>query len=238
MAHWLTYIPGESIEEPIVLEAAGCGGVWREGDSRPQFAHLKNDGPDGDAGMLVLPFHSTDTEHDPVLAYHSDDRQVWHCHPGEKHWIGWETNRPPTPEDLARTEMIPGAALPLGDGNRWVLPNYSLLVHRIAIGKDGQPEKRSEYENAELHQSSLEMLAMLEASLGGDLDGGAWDFKAAFAFVCEALQRNYRLTPFLVGELGLLTEEILFTAASFVCDWDRIQALQAELQKKTLETEN
>lgn len=58
------------------------------------------------------------------------------------------------------------------------------------------------------------------------------DRKVAVPFLCEMLALNYRLTPWLIHELGLLTPANLWSCLCACCDADALINLHRVVQKK------
>ena len=104
-------------------------------DARIATRHVKA-GPSGGPGMLM----ARNPQSGVVYDAHS---QVWHgpfvlannCKPV---WFGWFTESPPGPPQFERAHTMPGVALVLGDGRRWVVPVARLQPKRRDVDADGK----------------------------------------------------------------------------------------------------
>jgi len=83
-------------------------------------------GPDGGPGTTFA------VGGDGVVVTYPPDQVTWQKHETADYWVGLE--RPHTPGDLAREEMLPGHWVRLADGQDWLVP-----VARGAGEEDGKP---------------------------------------------------------------------------------------------------
>lgn len=72
------------------------------------------------------------------------DTQTWTECDGGKFWIGYQPDKPPTPDELARPEQVDGYYARLEDGNDWVVPvarqfaGGTKLLESLCLSPDGQ----------------------------------------------------------------------------------------------------
>lgn len=151
-----------------------------------------------------------------------------------------------------------GIAVKLGDGHEWTLPNlaelptcYQFNAARNEWDTTVEPAFRTTYDrildvfqacknrilwdlvrdytteqiHATLTPAEIEFLATCEPQA---LDQNA----VAVPFVCEMLALNYRLTPWLIGQLGLLKPSNLWSCLCACTDANALIALHNTVQKK------
>lgn len=85
-------------------------------DSLPQCTMLDRGTPSGKPGF-ILSDATTLGSYQPRFF---PDQQTWRKF-GDV-WIGFYNDAKPTPDDLRRTQMLPGVELELCDGNKWTVP--------------------------------------------------------------------------------------------------------------------
>lgn len=118
----LYYLPGKKTADIALLRAYGLGHAFDD-DDRRHLAPVLANGPDDGAGVIV-----TDADH-PRPGYYANN-QKWRkvplpdgdARPKAPAWVGYYTASPPTSNELARRELLQGAEVELGDGNRWRVP--------------------------------------------------------------------------------------------------------------------
>ena len=123
MAGLLYYVPGHT-------------GQMMSGDAcklglAHAFGHLKDEGllcrgvynkgpdeKDGGSGAGTVVAEPTFAGKVGVFS----DRQTWRKVPGSDAYVGYYTDDPPKPADVARSQMLPGHRVELGDGQKWTVP--------------------------------------------------------------------------------------------------------------------
>ncbi len=95
------------------------------------FGHLKdeglqcneayNNGPDAKDGGSGAGTVIADPLFSGKLGVYPD-RQTWRKVPGSKAYVGYYTDDPPKPADVARVQVLPGHLVTLGDGQKWTVP--------------------------------------------------------------------------------------------------------------------
>lgn len=158
--------------------------------------------------------------------------------PGASLRIGWETARPPAPEDLARRTQIGGALVEDKLGQVWRIP-----VARSPRGRSQLPCEYIRLADRVERQIDAAYLRLWELSgeirdwLHGQkiaVDRELWTYDAAL----EVLGTNYRVGPFEANVLQSLGRSVLTSATIepilVACvDWDLPQRLLDALEKKT-----
>ncbi len=251
MAGLLYYVPGHS-------------GQMTSGDAcklglAHAFGHLKdeglrcngvyNNGPDvkdggSGAGTVIA---------DPSFAGKLGvylDRQAWRKVPGSSAYVGYYTDDPPKPQDLLRSQVIPGRVVLLGDDQQWMAPiargvlgsEDELVYHcplptATTIGDDGEwgrgsimPKYLPLWEAATRvwNAISAECLAApgnsdTERDVSIDCAGGN---DAAML----AIATNYRVGKAEVALLGLFNSQAVSGILLTLVDW---QTIASWTEKKT-----
>lgn len=161
-------------------------------------------------------------------------------------------------ERLKRMTRFAGNEVTLGDGRVWTLPNMAELPTRFQFNAAKnewdtavEPGFRSTYDRINdvfqacknrilwdmvrdyttehihevLSPSEIEFLATCEPAA---LDQN----RVAVPFLCDMLSLNYRLTPWLIDQLGLLKPSNLWASLCACTDADELMTLHATVQKK------
>lgn len=161
-------------------------------------------------------------------------------------------------ERLKRLTRFAGNPVTLGDGHEWTLPNMAELPTRFQFSAAKnewdtavEPAFRTTFDrindvfqacknrilwdlvrdytteqiHAVLSPSEIEFLATCEPAA---LDQN----KVAVPFLCEMLSLNYRLTPWLIDQLGLLKPSNLWPALCACTDANELLTLHSTVQKK------
>ncbi len=166
-------------------------------------------GPDGLKGAMLR-------RHRGVQ--YSPDKQTWMKNPNEDWYVGWDTDNPPGPEDVERSEsrQFGSYAVPLGDGRRWTVPTAGgyeedacPLPHvRMIDAKTGKLVKRprAEFDRLRCYASEIRdhMMGLIELERSAD---GLVDFEREVDICMEALRVNYRIGIMEASVLELLDED-------------------------------
>jgi hypothetical protein len=162
-------------------------------------------------------------------------------------------------ERLKRMTRFAGNDVMLGDGNQWTLPNLAELPTRYQFNaakndwdQAVEPRFRTtfdrindiysacrnhvlwqmvrDYSAEQIHEVLTDdEREFLQQAKPAAMD----DRKVAVPFVCEMLALNYRLTPWLVNQFGLLKPANLWSCLCACTDADALIELHAIVQKKT-----
>jgi hypothetical protein len=200
-----------------------------------QSRHVLSHGPDGKSGIV---FTSNTTAR---LGYYHGE-QTWVPGPEGKYWIGWATDNPPVPADLARETLLPGIELTLGDGNVWQIPRaqhwdgQTHLPTVYRLGKDGV--QADVIPALKPFQTAVQaFLAEWKAALE---DGRVPDCgeDQLFDLAGLALSLNYRIGRWEALALGLLQSQSyggragLWDIGLATFDWPAVAAALDEFAKK------
>lgn len=227
--HYLIFIPNETRQSRDVLTDAGFGSLLQPGEPDPLVFPLPGAGPDGKSGVLVLPFSSPDESRNPQPGY-MPARQTWKQLPESNCWIGWQTESPPTPTELARSIPLPfaGPSITLGDGQEWMIPACMDQKHVMTPGPNGWTTK-DKPRWPDLYTKAEPVLAMVERNQRDEIE---FDFGLAAEFLTDLLTLNFRLTPEIVGVFELLDQDNLPRLSAIATDFVRVMTLIQELAQK------
>jgi len=245
MLYFLPNVAGQ-----VSLEVAASAGLSYAFESPSVTSNQTGAGPDGGPGMVFAAdglFHPFDAGH-----------QTWRKHPARDYWAGVDRRHVPTPDQLARGEMLPGQLVKLADGRQWIVPIargaatedgspvwYEALPQRLVrddAGKWVPGDVIARYEplwSIANQWSAIWERMLLEAveDDGGETTIEVDDFEAVEAAVA-VLGFNYRIGPMEADLLGLLdfcaghspaAQSILLATI----DWDRRIALQKKTDPTT-----
>lgn len=91
---------------------------------------VENNGPGGQNGWLIAPHPTGDGVQSRTGVYL--DTQTWmpveDAEGKQTHWVGWETDNPPRPADVARAKQTTGHMVELGDDHEWIVPVVEAFV--------------------------------------------------------------------------------------------------------------
>lgn len=222
--HYYLYLPNLHGAQDKRLRELGMSCLLRDGGA--EWGKL-NDGPDGYSGVVgswptpsqgvVRLSPGTTVEWIPSPADHSRGLTGGEC------WLGIDREQPPTPDDLAfSSSNWPSEPAMLADGNVWLFPVAHRLPAKHAINpKTGEHQRtiKAEYQwyFQEADRLARQMLEVLEAvhlerQTTGTENDVTIPLSDTFRFACTGLSMMYRVTPWIVGELGLLDDRSLIAA--------------------------
>ena len=219
--HYQLWFPGATRDAAGLLKSAGLAD-FVEG-AMESIARI-----DDVAGLLVT--WSGEAGYIP-------DRQKWITpFVGATYRIGFWTDSSCGPEDLRRSSLFDGYLNTLGDGQTWQIPKAADLPSTMRLvdrqwTKIRKPRfdgfwKRSEAWYRRFMQCDLESdtICRVENLTPSQLYHDWSDF------CVEALRQNYRLTPEIASELGLLDSESLLRITMAVVDGMAIAEVLAEMR--------
>lgn len=231
---YLVYFPNETRKTKEVYEERGLGDLHHKGESDPVFAVVDGPGPDGEVGgMMSCPVplkHATE-----LMIMYLPDRQTWFHNKKDDHWIGWV--EPPTMEQLLRPDHIDGLPVMMADGSTWGIPNLWERQHVMSVNEDGEQVTKERWKHEALYRTTLDVVEMVKHRLYTEYevkdeklkDEHAWDDGKAFEFLCRVLPLNYRVTRFIIGQLGIIESDKLVSLVSAATDIEGLMRMQAEL---------
>jgi len=208
----------------------------------------QTDGPAGEARGLVVGMERAGR---PVGYF--PDKQTWQKIPGLDAWVGFYTGQAPGPNDLARSTMLDGHAVELGDGRRWIVPiavggpeegdaeltRYRTLPHVDRLDEDGNwtvgdvlPRYAPLWDAAAAWWDAKWSAAGEdnEAADTGDAIRVIFKIDDARGAAVTILAANYRVSAIEVSLLGLLNDQTRVAILDAAIDWPTIAAW---VQKKT-----
>lgn len=207
MAGLLYFLPSETdTKEALGGIAKGC----------QVESGRANSGPGGSPGAVVfLSFPTSPREGRPLVGYYPK-KQTWHSAGSPGVFVGYETDNPPNPEDLARPEMIDGHFVRLADGKDWLVPTArifpqgSRLPKALILGPGGELISESLPRYASISRQADRVWAEFERSIDGNDPAESekpLTVQDQFDIAIEALSINYRLSKWEASALRLLTTD-------------------------------
>ena len=186
-------------------------------------------GPAGQAGSVASP----DTE---ASVRYNADAQTWRQVPKSDIWVGYETDRPPTPADLIVADVTPGHEVTLG-GQQWVIPvarsvnPAHALPETYGVDDEGQWIKRGVINrHRQLWEYATEWWDYCIAHQFDSQEDDEDDEKdtvtirfdhGADAALC-GLATNYRVSAIEVDLLALFDESRICEILMAMVDWPTV----------------
>ncbi|HEY0982673.1 hypothetical protein [Schlesneria sp.] len=161
------------------------------------------------------------------------DRQRWIEGPGYQ--IGFWTDSPCAPADLARPSLFPGYEIELGDGHKWRVPCAADLPTTLRMvdsqwRKVRKPKFNEFWQQSEPWFRRLLVMDLDENKMASDAGRTAEQMLTEWAEYCVvSLRQNYRLTSEIASELGILDSDSLLSITMASVDGMNIKAVIAEL---------
>lgn len=203
-----------------------------------------NSGPGKQSGSIVVITPAHPEAKTPQVGYFPA-QQDWQEADKGKFWVGKEKDNPPRPIDLQRTELIDGHYTKLEDGQDWlvpvarVFPQGTMLPQSLILGPNGELVKEILPRYAKLGQRAEKVWLEFKRQMGTLTEGEtseSMDLKTQWDIAIEALSINYRLGPWEVSFLNLLTTENISRILSALVDIPSLvkvaKAQQEALKKK------
>jgi hypothetical protein len=227
------YIPNKTGAAPEHLDDVGLSILRR--DRCPEFADVLANAPDGGRGIIGCwrtlsdngGFNPKDYTWTPAKA--DKARGL----PAKRFYIGIPACGI-RPQDIERKQTYRGYAIPLADGYRWSIPPAVSLPHKHGLDEEGSPVRviedawRGYWDRSE--KFAIEFFAAVDRLNSGATET-QFTLADAWAFSCEALSLNYRLSPEIVDALGLLNDDGMRNIIKAAIDLPVL--IDAENQKKT-----
>jgi hypothetical protein len=216
--HYQLFFPGKTNNEASCLRSVGLAD-FVEG-AAGSIATVE-----GVPGLMIT--WSGDAGYSPA-------RQRWID--GEGYRVGFWTDSPCTPADLARASMFSWRFLRMANGDHWgvpvacELPKDFKLVDK-AWTKVRKPQFDDFWSRSEVWFRRFLMCNFDVAAMCADAkisESEIWQQWCEFAVF--TLRQNYRVTGQIVGELGLLDEETVKVMTYAAVDGMNIDSVMAEWQ--------
>lgn len=195
------------------------------GYALPTVAHRAIKGPGGASGVAFC-----------TSASRPGPMPRWEPYPGKPGlWIGWDPEAPPGPAELARADQHAGHPVRLADGSSWVVP-----VARHPSGASPFPRAMKWSEGGwhvgaepadKLHlrlwEAACDFWDRLVTAAGPEEEAEVTlDEQADLA--AAALSVNYRVSPFELGALGLVTTSTVADVCLALVDFPSLRKLVEE----------
>lgn len=133
MAGFLYYIPTRRAADidAAALAAAGVGYAFEPESRIAKVDVSRGPGDELAEGVIVCDERSAGRRGVGLYA----DAQTWRKIPNADAWCGYWVDDPPSPADVARTIVIPGRLVLLGDGREWLIP-IARQVREVPTGPE------------------------------------------------------------------------------------------------------
>lgn len=167
------------------------------------------------------------------------ERQQWLSYEGVPYCVGLWRDQPVTPQDLVRPSVYSGEEIPMGDGQRWLVPTAVWLpTTKKRVGGRWVDVRKAAFDrfwhDSEVwfrrmmtHDGNLYAAAQSEGLSDDELSNQLTDF------VLSALRLNYRLVPEVASELCLFDTETVISALMMVIRWMNVEEVLKQVQEKT-----
>ena len=254
MSQFLYYLPGlQAGHEHAIAEAGLLYALTKTDQFDLSWRGCK--GPDGGSGQLVTCGPTGTQTDDPGTFGYFPDRQVWESCERGRFWLGFDSADPPGPGDLVKPRIIGGYRVKLDDDREWVMPlvrradlstelpqamvldpesgevKYRPLPDYAAITVDAERVwQQLRHEDAEYVREQETLPNEVFTPQPGPLD----DLADWFRIATRALALNYRVGPWEVSALKLISTSTVREAVGAIIDLPAINAMIAAAKKNGL----
>ncbi len=219
MAPPLFFLP--RCDEPLsrgLLQARGLHKLLADArlDYDMTLLNVSKIGPGGLPGK-ILSVQTADGRVPDLLGYYPEQQEWQPVGHGDQVWIGFDRERPPTPADLVRREVIRGHAIAISDKHSVEVP-----VIRREDGSTHLPQKYMKGPEGWRQEVRAEWKPLWEAT-GPIVDYlfdqvGELSVAAACEFAVRVLSVNYRFDAELQNRLEWLGSDVLVKILAAACD--------------------
>lgn len=217
MANPLYFIEGLAACSREQAAAHGLAGVLPTIESRQTSR-----GPSGGGGVIV----GVTSER---LGF-DQSAQTWRKLPGGKVWFGWWNDAPPGPEDLQRTEQLPGHLVKLRDGREWLVPlarawSDAGYLPKIPAALDFDESGQLCRGAVEPRYRDLEDAANKASEFLFEKHSATYE--SLLKSACDALATNYRIGRNEALALSLFDDQFITVqdVLRALLDWSGLEAL-------------
>lgn len=244
MAGLLYYLPGAEAATLADLQKAGIAHAFDvpgRGELPIMSGRPCEKGPDGSAGVVLADHRVVE-----CIGYF-EKTQTWR-RISDKAWVGFYTDDPPRPVDLACRAQLAGHLVQLGDEQRWLIPvaraldeDGSGLVFSNALPETVTLNEQGDWENggvvpryAALWDLATRWWDTLHDATAETSESQtvAFDFQGGYDAALTALATNYRVGKGETALLGLFNQECCREILNALVDWPTMEAF---LKKKRVE---
>lgn len=244
MAGFLYFVEGD---KPLTsMKQVDDLGLSHAFDTLPQCTQLPRGTPSGNNGYLLTDSATLGNYQPRYLP----EEQTWRQF--GKVWVGYYTAATPTPDDLRRTQILPGVDVKLCDGNKWTVP---FVYFYTADGLEANLPRYLDLDNAgrcipgrvlEKYDSLAERCEHFFSEWAHSYEDALQRGDAQFVVTCDTvnedaahvLAANYRVSiweivvlPFPLFQIGQTAGEVLRVACD--CDTAAMFLSYAYQQKKS-----
>ncbi len=220
MANFLYFVPDKTHPSPELRERVGLGHVIPALESPDEAIVMTGHSPSGATGVLFR----RAAHGQPFLKY-DPEAQHWAEVPDGGYWLGYWREQPPTPDELAREELIGSYVLSLGDG-KWrvpaarCFPEGTDLPEALLLGPGGNVVREPLPRFAAVCRLADDVWQMVKYEMGIEEPPEDWQMMTAegcWPIACEILSINYRMGEPEVSALRLLnTQNVQAILQAFV----------------------
>jgi len=200
-------------------------------------------GPSGEPGVIVAQAPHAGSDGKAADCGYYPEKQTWSSAANGAYWIGFETQAPPRPQDLLRTNALAGHFVELEDGNQWLVPIARSPIHKPTVPRPMVRDAQGNWVESDkpvpryadfCNRVDKCWQAFSEATEGQDVI-----FVDGVETAIAALEANYFLNDEVVSALGLLSSANYIAVIMAAFDWPTVKAVsEAFLKKKAAEQES
>jgi hypothetical protein len=114
----------EELTKPVQLADCQRLGLGYAFDANPASMDITGRTPTGGRGWLFFDGKRIGNAFQGYKA----EFQTWRKLPNSEVWVGFDNAKRPTPQSLARKELVPGELVMLADGQAWQIPRTKLYA--------------------------------------------------------------------------------------------------------------
>lgn len=222
------FLPGKTKVTRDELCDLGLGYVFGLESAAPQASSLSprqvTNGPGGQHGVIV----SLSSEY---CGYYQD-RQTWKQEIDADYWVGMWTakDKRPTPDTLARDNLITGQWLRLDDGHAWLLPKArqweeieDQLVFQRTIPSRLTRDVSGNWFAGEVKERYRELWRLATEvwqSISEGTEFTEWDNTVIECFKC-----NYRVSAIEIDLLGIHDDHVRIRVPHILLDVENFETL-------------
>ncbi len=220
--HHLIFIPDTTEQGVQLLRDAGLSDHVQ--DAMPLAGRI---GPDAGVGCFFYWRNAANPT--PQIQYEPSQQTGWPDRPEEpRYWVGVFKGDHPRPEELGLSVLpsssltfehrarFRGRAVQLKDGQKWIVPDATLLPDVLTDDDNGRPCFQVEQQYRPFFEESREVYETLVNNAIDDGTGVSVDNDTLLSWVdyaARVLAMNYRFPPSMLTKLGLCGSNELLSIA-------------------------
>lgn len=189
-----------------------------------------SNGPGGQHGLVV-------SLSGDWLGFHQD-LQEWKQELDTDYWVGMWTaaDKRPTPETLARQNLITGQWLRLEDGHDWLIPMArhwvefdDTIIYQRTLPTRLTRTEQGHWRSGDVKPRYRELWRLATEFLTALTEGTLADFTEQDNLVMECFRTNYRVSAIELDLLGIYDDHVRQRVPEILVDYDNFETL---LKKK------